>query len=245
MHIRLFSLFIAFFGLLVVNALPLGSTDIKQQLSRRGNSTVQVRDSIDPIGVLERRTFKLPPGKTSAKCKKGGAKRELNHLYRRTSDSSSQAYWKAVGDMGAAWDAAGIQYVLIGGTACAAFGNPRVTKDIDLIVADSDKAMAALKTKLGARVAEGCTADFIPFATIDGIDLDVFDAGLWQGNRPQYMTHLSSPQTVKAPKTGQNVHALQLAKLIAEKEQSAKDRQGTPKGVSDAADVKFLQSLHK
>jgi hypothetical protein len=65
-----------------------------------------------------------------------------------------------------ALDGAGVDYALVGALAVAAWGAPRATKDIDLLVRREDlpRAMAAVR-------ARGFTLEALPFTFKDGSDL--------------------------------------------------------------------------
>jgi len=187
-----------------------------------------------------------PVGKCSgaacAKCISKKEKRDLINpsLYRRTPDSSSPSYWKAVADLGAACEKLGISYVLLGGTACAALGSPRTTKDIDMIAYKSGGGeVKALLEELKGRLVEKVDKYGCPEHTMDGIEVDIFDPENWP-ERPQYKTFLSQPYTAKLPLTGSSIKIPQPTALLAEKKQSSQDRAGNQKGDNDKADVEFL-----
>ncbi|KAG6908297.1 hypothetical protein DXG01_005398 [Tephrocybe rancida] len=184
-------------------------------------------------------------GTACSKCNNKVKKRELGVLLRR--DSSSATYWKAVGDLGAACDALGIQYALLGGTACAALGNPRTTQDIDM-VAHSPSApgqeIDLLVKKLGGRLVMKVDQYGCPEVTMDGIETDIFDPQVWP-QRPQYGAFIKAPFTATTPQTKQKVHVPQPKDLLREKQLSYEDRKNSRKGPNDKADVEFLTAYIK
>ncbi|KAG6916220.1 hypothetical protein DXG01_007803 [Tephrocybe rancida] len=243
---------------LTSNALPIDEASLEYRSG--AVSVTQARESFSGQGVkrglppksavkvsAEGASPKRCSGTACAKCNNKVKKRELGGLLRRADDSSSAAYWKAVGDLGTACDSLKISYVLLGGTACAALGSPRTTQDIDM-VAHSASAPGTevdlLEKALGGRLVMKVDQYGCPEVTMDGIEVDIFDPQVWP-QRPQYMTFIGAPYEVVTPQTKQKVHVPHPKLLLKEKEQSYEDRKNSSKGPNDKADVAFLTGYIK
>ncbi|KAG6826685.1 hypothetical protein H0H92_014860 [Tricholoma furcatifolium] len=161
------------------------------------------------------------------------------HGGRSSVDSSSPAYWRAVGDLGAACENLGIRYFFVGGTAVTALSGPRTTRDIDIDIDDMDDAAPRLARALPGRLV-GSTGRFgVVEYSMDGVPADLFDLQSWP-QRTEWRQIMAHPYSVQLPQTGQVVNIPAPEQLLHDKRAAAEERRHQRKGPQDQADVEFL-----